>query len=191
MHVFMEVFVRSNRIITVFVALLAMLIWSQAKAQLKIGYVNSQKILDTYKEAQDAKKKLAEINKAWEQEALNMQREIQELQDKLEKQALVLTEKTKAERTQEIQNLAIQFQQFQQQKWGPQGQIYEEEKKLMQPVIDKINAVINQVGETDNYDYIFDVVAGNILYASKSQTDLTERVIEELKKAAGAVGKAN
>lgn len=164
--------------------------WSSINAQIKVGYVNSQKVIDNNKEAQDAKSKLAEINKSWEQEALNMQREIQDLQEKLESQALVLTEKTKAERSQEIQNLAIQFQQFQQQKWGPQGQIYEEEKRLMQPVIDKINAVINKLGESENYDYIFDVVAGNILYAGKNQPDLTDRVIEELGKAAVAQQKS-
>ena len=151
-------------------------------AQLKIGYVNSKKILDNYKEAQDVQKKLEDLNKAWEEEARNMQREIQELQEKLEAQALVLTEKTKAEKTQEIQNLVLRFQQFQQEKWGPNGQLYQEQQRLMQPVIDKINAAIQKVGETEGFDYIFDVVNGNILFASKDQPDLTDRILEELEK---------
>ncbi len=152
------------------------------QAQLKIGYVNSKKILDNYKEAQDARKKLEELNKAWQEEAANMQREIQELQEKLEAQSLVLTEKTKAERAQEIQNLAIRFQQFQQEKWGPNGQIYQEEQKLMQPVIDKINQVIHKIGEEEGFDYIFDVVNGNILFAGKNQPDLTDKILEMLEK---------
>ncbi len=153
-----------------------------SSAQLKIGYVNSKRILDSYKEAQDVQKKLEDLNKAWEEEARNMQREIQELQEKLEAQALVLTEKTKAEKTQEIQNLVLRFQQFQQEKWGPNGQLYQEQQRMMQPVIDKINAAIQKVGESEGFDYIFDVVNGNILFAAKDQPDLTERILEELEK---------
>jgi len=152
------------------------------RAQLKIGYVDSQKILEKFKDAQDARKKLDEINRAWEEEARNMQQEIQKKQENLDAQSLVLTEKTKAERSQEIQNLYLRFQQFQQEKWGPSGEAYKEQQKLLQPVIDKINAVIRQVGEAEKFDYIFDVVNGNILFAGKNQPDLTERVLQELEK---------
>jgi len=154
-------------------------------AQLKLGYVDSQKILEKFKDAQDARKKLDEINRAWEDEARNMQQEIQKMQENLDAQSLVLTEKTKAERAQEIQNLYLKFQQFQQEKWGPGGEAYKEQQRLLQPVIDKINQVIRQVGEAEKFDYIFDVVNGNILFAGKNQPDLTERILQELEKGVG------
>ncbi len=171
------------------IAISGLFLAGSSQAQLKIGYVNSKRILDNYKEAQDANKKLEELNKAWEEEARNMQRQIQELQEKLEAQSLVLTEKTKAEKAQEIQNLALRFQQFQQEKWGPNGQLYKEQQRLMQPVIDKINAAIKKVGEEEGFNYIFDVVNGNILFASKDQPDLTDRVLEELQKSVPAQAK--
>jgi len=84
-------------------------------AQLKIGYVDSQKILESHKDAQDARKQLAELNKSWEDEARNMQSDLAKLQDELESQRLLLSDEKRKEKETEIQNLYLRFQQFQQE----------------------------------------------------------------------------
>ncbi|MGH7493302.1 MAG: OmpH family outer membrane protein [bacterium] len=155
-------------------------------AQIKIGYVDSQKILESYKEAQDAQKQLAEVNKGWEDEARNMQRELQTKQDELESQALLLSDEKRKEKETDLQNLYLRFQQFQQEKWGQQGEAYKKQNELMKPIIEKVQTVIKKLGADEKYDYIFDTIAGNIVYAGTGQPDLTAKVIEELNKAAGA-----
>ncbi|MDZ7262001.1 MAG: OmpH family outer membrane protein [candidate division KSB1 bacterium] len=168
----------------VFLALSIAPVWAQ---KMKIGYINSQKILATYKEAQDAQKKLDEINSQWQEEARGMQKELQELQDQLEAQSLLLSEEKKAEKTQQLQEKYIKFQQFTQQKWDPQqGEILKKQDELMGPIIEKINKAIKKVGQEEEFDYIFDVIAANIVYASESQPDLTDKVLAELEKTAGA-----
>lgn len=164
---------------------------STAYGQLKLGYINSQKILDTYKEALDVKEQLQKLNAQWEREARDMQRELQELQEQLESQSLLLSEERKQEKQQEINNLALKYQQFLQEKWGPQGEAVKKEVELIQPVYDKINAAIRKIGEAEGYNYIFDVVAGNILFASEDQPDLTEKLLEELNKALAATPKSD
>jgi outer membrane protein len=157
-----------------------------ASAQLKLGYIDSQKILEKYKEAQDAQKQLQDLNRRWEDEAKNMQKDLQDKQDELESQALLLSDERRKEKETEIQNLYIRFQQFQQEKWGPQGEVFSKRAELMQPVVDKINAVIKKIGSDEKFDYIFDVVNGNILHVSASQPDLTDKVLEELNKSVAA-----
>ena len=177
---------RLKQVLTIGVTLFLILLFiSPTYAQkLKIGYINSQKILTTYKEAVDAQKKIDELNRQWEKEGLEMQKQLQELQDQFESQSLLLSESKKAEKAQEVQNLYLRIQQFQQEKWAPgQGEIYKKEKEFMAPVLEKINAVIKKIGDEQSYDYIFDTVAGNILYASESQEDLTDKVLEELNKS--------
>ena len=150
---------------------------------LKVGYVNSQKILLEYKEAQDAQKKFDEINAGWEAEAREMQTRIQELADELDSQSLLLSEQRKQEKTQEAQNLVAQLQAFQQQKWGqPDGDAYKKEQELMAPIVETIREAIKKIGKEEKYHYIFDSVAGNIVYVSEDQKDLTDLVIEELNK---------
>lgn len=153
----------------------------------KIGYVHSTKILSTFKDALDAQKKLDELNRQWEKEGLEMQKRLQELQDQFESQSLLLSESKKAEKAQEVQTLYLRIQTFQQEKWGPgRGQIYMKEKEFMEPVLEKINAAIKEIGDDDGFDYIFDTTNGNILYASDKQPDLTDRVLAKLEKVSSA-----
>lgn len=160
-------------------------------AQLKLGYIDSQKILEKYKEAQDAQKQLQDLNRRWEEEAKNMQQELQNKLEELESQALLLSDERKKEKETELQNLNIRLQQFQQEKWGNQGEVFTKRAELMQPVINKINDVIKKIGTDDKYDYIFDVVNGNILHVSASQPDLTDRVLEELNKSVASTKPAS
>jgi outer membrane protein len=155
----------------------------------KFAYINSQKILATYKEAQDAQEQLDKINKAWEEEGRAMQKQFQELGEQLESQSLLLSEERQKEKQQELQSLYMKIQQYQAEKWGQSGEFYKKQDELMQPIIDKINTAIKKVGEEERYDYIFDTVAGNILYASPSQTDLTDLVLQELEKGLESTSK--
>jgi len=159
---------------------------NSASAQLKLGYIDSQKILEKYKEAQDAQKQLQELNRRWEDEAKNMQQDLQNKLEELESQALLLSDERKKEKETELQNLNIRLQQFQQEKWGNQGEVFTKRAELMQPVIDKINTVIKKIGADEKFDYIFDVVNGNILHVSALQPDLTDKVLEELNKTVAA-----
>jgi len=161
-----------------------------ALAELKLGYVNSQEILTKYKEAQDVQAKLQELYKTWEQQAINMEKEIQTKREAFEKQSLVLTDKTKAERAQEIQALMLQLQQFQTDKLGPQGEYYKEQNRMMKPIIDKVQNMINKMGEDEGFDYIFDSINSNIVFASKKQPNLTEKILAALEKESGATSSA-
>lgn len=167
----------------VFMVLLTsmLLIASSALAQ-KIGYINSQRIVQNYKEAQDTQERLNKINTTWEEEGKTLQKQFQEMGEQLESQSLLLSEERKREKQQELQTLYMKIQQYQNEKWGQGGEFYKKQEELMQPIFDKINQAIKKVAEEQSFDYVFDTVAGNIVYASPRQTDLTEDVIKDLEK---------
>jgi len=150
-------------------------------AQSKIAYVDSQKILSTFSGAIDAQKKLDEENATWDQELKKMNDDYKVLQEQLEQQSLLLSEAKKKEKAQELQAAAVEIQQYQNKKWGQSGDFFKRRGELMQPVIDQINRIVHQIGEDEDYDFIFDTVAGNIIHA-KERYDITESVLEELEK---------
>ena len=164
------------------VAFLSVFMLASGVFAQKIGYINSQQILSNYKEAKDAQERLDKINKEWEAEGREMQQQLQSLGEELESQSLLLSPERKREKQQELQNLYLKIQNYQQEKWGQNGEFYKKEAEIMQPVIDKVNSAIAQVGEEQKFDYIFDTVSANIVYASPSQPDLTEEVLNELEK---------
>lgn len=162
------------------VAVLPSLALSQ---NLKLGYVHSAKLLADYKKAQDAKKKLDDIYRQWETEGIEMQEKLQQLREQFNAQSLLLSEAKKKEKEGEFQTLYLQLINFQRNKLDPQqGEILEKQAELIQPILDEINNVIKKIGEEEQFDYIFDLANGSILYASKEQPDLTERVLADLYK---------
>ncbi len=161
----------------------SILIFGNSIAQQKFGYVDSQKILASYKGAQDVQKQLDAKNREWQQELQDMQTAMQEKNTQLEQQGLMLSASRKTELQREIQTMYDSYQRFQNQKWGQNGEAFKLQNELLQPVFDVINKVIKDIGKAENFDFIFDSVSGNILYASDKQPDLTDKVIEELNKS--------
>lgn len=157
--------------------------WQSASAQtIKLGYIDSQRILNEFKEAQDAQKKLDDIIAQWRQEREELQKQLQDLQDQYQKQSLLLSEERKREREQEIQQLYQRLMEYDNQKFGAQGEVYQKQAELFEPVYQKIRQAIEKVGKEGGYAYIFDVAGGMIVYKSDDQPDLTDLVLEELNK---------
>lgn len=146
---------------------------------LKIGYIHSQRILAEFQESIEAQRTLDDEQTEWLQEAKKMEEEITALEEELENQSLLLSDEKKAERLQEIQEKYMEYQRFQQEIWGETGKLYQRNKELTQPIIDKVNAVIEKIGKDGDYDVIFDAAVGNIVYA-RDDYDLTDLVLEDL-----------
>ena len=171
--------------ISVYVILLGaflLLSANQAQAQLKVRYINSQKILDDYPEWVEAQKQLDELKAGYEKQFTDMQQQAQTLLDDIKNQSLLLSPEKKAEKEAELQQLQVQMEQFYYQKLGQQGELFREGQKLSEPIVNKINQVIKQVGEDEGYDFILDAAQGQLLY-SKEEYDITAQVLEQLNKA--------
>jgi outer membrane protein len=151
--------------------------------QAKLAYVKSQSVLDTYPPYQDAQKKLEAEDGQWRQEIQKMSEQLKQLQDQLEQQSLLLSEAKKKEKAQELQNLAMKAQQYQQEKWGQDGEFFKRQSELLKPIFDQVNVIINKIGQEGSYDFIFDITTANsnILYAP-TKYDLTDQVIARLAK---------
>ena len=151
-----------------------------ATAQVKIRYINSQNVLDNYPEWQDVQKQLEDQKKAYEEEFNQMQTNGQQLLQEIQNQSLLLSPDKKASKEAELQQLQVNLERFYYEKLGPQGELFKKNQALSEPILEKINTVIKQVGEDEGYDVILDSVQG-LLYA-KPELDITNRVLEELGK---------
>ncbi len=156
--------------------------YTHGYAQLKIRYINSQRILAEYPEAQEIQKKLDELRAGYEKEYNQMLQEYDRLAKELESQSLLLSPEKKAEKEKQLQELGIRIEKYRLEKLGPEGEFFQQNQKLTQPLFDKINQVIQKVAEEEGYDFILDVVQGVVLFA-KPEYDVTDRILEELNKA--------
>jgi outer membrane protein len=146
---------------------------------LKVGFINSQEIFVRYKGTEDAQRKFDEEKQRLEQEIESKKQEIEELRADLERKSLLMSEETKKERLSELEKKEQEFQQLYFDAFGEGGSIVKLNAELTQPIIEKMNIVLNDLGEKEGYDIIFDVAPGGIVYANEG-FDLTDRVLDEL-----------
>jgi outer membrane protein len=147
-------------------------------AELKVGYVNSDAILEQYKGTKTAEEELRKQYAKWEQEASTKEENIRKMQDNFQKQALLLSEDRKMQIQKEMQDSAMAYQKFLQDKFGQQGEAAQKNNELLRPIVEKVNSIINKIAADENYDFIFDSKAG-VVFAKKSY-DLTDKVIKSL-----------
>jgi outer membrane protein len=163
------------------IIMITLILSQPVSAQTKFRYIDSQKILTSLPEYADIQKELDTENAAWVQELQKMDQDIRNLKEQIDQQSLMLSEAKRIEKNQELQALYQKAQNYQTQKWGERGEAFQRQQELLKPLIDKIQKVIDRIAEEEDYDFIFDTVAGNVLFA-KSRFDITEDVLKELEK---------
>ncbi len=150
-------------------------------AQLKIGYIDSDTIMENLPDAQDAREKLDALIQEWQSELNGLESEWKTKYDDYEKRKLIMTDQTRAELEQELVKLEQQIADFREKKFGTNGELFQKQDELMKPVQNKIFTAIEEIATEDDYDYVFDRSGDIMLLFAKEEHDLTSRVLERLK----------
>jgi outer membrane protein len=151
-----------------------------AQAQTKIGYIDSEKILNEYKPYLDAQKEFQRFEDELEREVSKRQNDLVKIQETFERQALLLSEKRKQEEQQSIIQKQQDLQRFVQEAADPQrGRLAQKTAELSEPIIRKVNEVITQVAQDESYDFVLNSAA---LAFAKEEHNLTVKVLAALAK---------
>ena len=146
---------------------------SAASAQeLKIGYVNSDRVLRDAVPAKAAQAKLETEFSKREKDLNDLANRLKTASDKLDKDAPTLGE---AERTRRQRELVDQDRELQRRRREFQEDLSQRKNEELATVVERTNRVIKQIFETEKYDLILQeaVFAG-------PRVDITEKVIKAL-----------
>lgn len=152
-----------------------------SNAQLKIGYVDSDTIMDNYPDVQDARQKLDALIQEWQAEVRKLESELKAKQDDYDKRKLIMTEQTSIEVMAEITKLQKDIADYRDKKFGANGELFQKQNELMKPIQNKVFTIIQQVATEEDLDFVFDR-SGDILFLyAKPEYDMTSKVVERLK----------
>jgi len=166
--------------------ILSTILLSMAFSEIKIGYVDSNEIMNNFEEVRQVQVDLEKEQKRLEAEFNDLVYSLDSLKQDYERQRLLMSDTRRNEKENEITSKEKAIQKFQLDKFGPEGEIYRKQNQLLKPVLGKIDDAIQKVGSERGYDFILDAMSGALLYALDSH-NLTEDVMEELSKATGSV----
>ncbi len=164
----------NTKFAAVLVAVVAMLpvTYASAAEGLKIGYVNTQRIFRDAPTAVKAAKKIeAEFSKR-DQDLQRMSKQLQSMQDTLEKNALTMADSERRGKEKELNELSRDFQRKQRE--------FREDLNLRQneenaAIIEKANKAIKQLAESEKYDLILQ----DVVWVSP-RLDVTDKIIRVL-----------
>lgn len=164
-------------------ALASLLLAGAVEAQvLKIGYINSQQVLASSSDAAAAQQRFDQEMQTYQAEVQQLETELTGLQERLQQQQLTLSPEARANREQQIQERVQAYQ----ARTAELQQVADQRRaELIQPVMDRITAIIETIREEGQYSLILDVAAGSII-AADTTLDLTPEVIRRLGAAPAA-----
>ncbi|OGU81040.1 MAG: molecular chaperone Skp [Ignavibacteria bacterium RBG_16_35_7] len=149
--------------------------------QLKIGYVDSDSIMDKFPDAQDARQKLDAFIKDWQAELTKLETSWKTKYDDYEKRKLIMTDQTRAETESELIKLEQQIGDYREKKFGTNGELFQKQDEIMKPVQNKVFTAIKDVAKDEDLDFIFDRSGDVMLLFAKDEYDVTALVLEKLK----------
>lgn len=155
----------------VFFFLFALPIIAQS-AELKIGYVNTERVFRDSQQALKAQRKLEKEFQGREQDIQKMIKHARDLQSYLEKEGLTLSEVERNKKQRDLANLSRDLQHAQREFREDLNQRRNEEFASVQ---DRARKAINDIAERERFDLIIE----NVVYASP-RVDITDRVLKLL-----------
>jgi Skp family chaperone for outer membrane proteins len=164
--------------ITIFFMLLIGMTAS-ASAQLKIGYILSERIRGEYEEFKEAESQLQLEYRKVQFEFDQRVKKLDSLKQDYEVKRLMSLDKGESIR-QEIEQTEKQIQTYQAEKVGPQGELMRKQAQMEYDILGKVKKAVDKVAIGGGYDYIIDASVGLLYY--KPKYDLTDDVLHELRK---------
>ncbi len=141
-------------------------------AELKIGFIDAERINRESAPAELASKRLEKEFAPRAQDLQRRESQIKTLQGQLEKEAMTMSESDRRSKEQELARLSLDFQRLQRE--------YREDLNLrrnqeLQSLFERANRVIKQIAEAEK----FDLILQEAVYRSP-RIDITERVLKAL-----------
>lgn len=144
-------------------------------AELKVGYVQVDKILQEAPQTAESGKKLEREFSPRSQELDRMAKQIKDLESALDKDGLTISESERRNKERDVHNIKIEFQRKQRELREDINLRKNEELGALQ---DRVNKAVQSVSEAEGYDL---VVYSGVAYASK-KIDITDKVLKSLGK---------
>jgi Skp family chaperone for outer membrane proteins len=140
-------------------------------------------ILENVPEYQEATRQLESRTQKWKSEIETKLQNVEDMKQNLENERALLTKELIEEREEEIDYEEQAILEYQEEKFGPQGQFIVQKRQLVQPVQDQVFNAVQQIGEKRQYDFIFENSADALLLFSAKRHDISDQVLSIIQRS--------
>ena len=163
-----------------FIAFTICSLYGFSQRGVRLGYVDMEYILENVDEYRDATEQLNAKAQKWKQEIELKLSTVAQMKKDLMAEKVLLTNELIAEREEEIQILEKEVLDYQQDRFGPQGDLVLQKRLLIQPIQDQVFNEVQKIGANKKYDFIFDKSADVVMLYSQKRHDVSDLVLREI-----------
>jgi Skp family chaperone for outer membrane proteins len=154
-----------------------------AQRGVKIGYIDTEYILENLPEYSQVSNRLEEKAADWKREIEDRSRNIDKQKESLNSERILMTDEMIQEMEQEIIFQEEELSEFQLKRFGPRGDLIIQKQQLVQPIQDQIFNAIKELAKSRNYDFIFDKSADVVMLYSDKRYDLSDQILRTISRA--------
>lgn len=159
-------------------SILLLCVTTLTAANIKIGYIDGDRIRKEYKAYEVAQKKLSSYTAELEKEVTELGKKKLEIENQLKEKKLLLSDEKKAELEKKLKDTIAELRRMQQSYFGQDGKLFQKNKELLEPVTADVKKAIEKVAKSGNYLMVFDSDDG-LVYGNPS-LDITDKVLKLL-----------
>ena len=154
-----------------------------AQRGVRIGYIDTEYILQNVPEYSEASTQLDKKVQQWKSEIETKLNAIEQKKKELDNESVLLTKELYDERFEDISFEEAEILDYQQKRFGPNGDLMIQKRQLIEPIQDQIFAAVQDIATTGKYDFVFDKSADVVMLYSAERYDLSERVLKTITRS--------
>jgi len=166
-----------------FLLLIAVLVVSSQSlsANMNIAVVDVETIVKEMPEAIEADRKLKEIGTKWQDTLISKRTELESRFQQYQKQKSMMPQDQQQREEESLQMLNMQMLQYQEEKFGNQGELNFLREQFLEPIRTKVRSAIEGVAKEEKFNLVLDKGNSAVLFI-ENKFDITFRVLDKIKR---------
>ena len=152
-----------------------------AAKETRIGYIDTDRVIEKYDGSVEAKKTLDSAIARFEAKADSLKTDYEQAKQEYESQQLTLSEEGKRSKMAEVTQRKQRYDSYLGEVYGKNGKIDQKNKELLAPIVQKMDSVVSRLADDEGFSLVLDASKAGIVY-STTGLDLTQMVIDELNR---------
>ena len=152
-------------------------------------YVDSEYILKHIPEYNSAQKQLDALSDQWQKEVDAKFADIEKLYKAYQADQVLLTDDMRKRREAEIVEKEKQAKEFQRQKFGFEGELFQQRSRLIKPIQERVAKAVQALAEDQQLDVVFDKGSDITMLYANARLDRSNEVITRLGYKPGTFAK--
>ena len=173
---------KQNIVFSLLFSAIFLLIFSSSYSQktLRVGYINMDYILENLDDYKLANQEYSLKLDKWKREIEKKNNDLDIRYRELEIKRPLITTTIYEEFKAELDFEKKQLEDYQQKRFGPEGDWIVQEKILIQPIQDEVLAAVQKIADKNKFDFIFDKSSAIIMLYSEKKYDISELVLKSI-----------